>query len=96
MIPDFSIPPWFLQTARKIVEKRNIPLEYVVLRPSKEICAQRAASRTEGTIADYSSYYDFYSDFDEAEKYTICDNSNDAKFIADTITKSRAEGLFDL
>ena len=94
VILDFSIPPWFLNTAKNILETRNIPLEYVVLRPSEKICAQRAASRTEGAIPDYSAYHDFYVSFGEAERYMICDDTSTAFAIASEIRKGIAEKLF--
>jgi len=37
VILDFSIPPWFLDTAKKVVQIRNVPIDYVVLRPSENI-----------------------------------------------------------
>src|SRR6516225_3425982 len=43
VILDFSIPPWFLDAAQTIANMRNIPLDYVVLRPPEAVCAQRAA-----------------------------------------------------
>ena len=54
VILDFSIPPQFLDTARKIV--KELPLDFVVLRPSIGICEQRAAGRAEGKIIDYALY----------------------------------------
>src|SRR5271170_7005973 len=59
---DFSIPPQFLGTARKIV--KDLPLNYVVLRPSLSVCEIRAASRVEGRIIDYAGYRDFYALFE--------------------------------
>lgn len=41
---DFSIPPWFLGTAKAIASVRQLPVHFVVLRPSKEVCARRAAT----------------------------------------------------
>lgn len=43
---DFSVPPDFLETAKKIV--KDVPLDLVVLRPSLNICDTRARERTEG------------------------------------------------
>ena len=65
---DFSIPPWFLDTARKVVRARAVPIDYVVLRPSEEVCTTRAAARSEGKIADYTPYRDLYLSFDEASR----------------------------
>jgi energy-coupling factor transporter ATP-binding protein EcfA2 len=82
VILDFSIPPWFLETAQKIVKSRDVPLDYVVLRPSETVCAARAAARPEGAIADYAPYRDLYSSFDGAARYTIKDDASDAAVVA--------------
>ena len=96
VILDFSIPPWFLDTVRKITAVRNVPLEYIVLRPGEKICEQRAASRAEGMITDYSSYSDFYRSFDDAKNYMISDDLHEAEWIADEIKKGRKEGRFQI
>jgi hypothetical protein len=56
VIVDFSIPPWFLETAKKVVNVRSVPIDYVALRPSEVVCASRAAARPSGAIADYEGY----------------------------------------
>ena len=93
-VVDFSIPPWFLDTARKIVKSREVPLDYVVLRPSQTVCAARAAARTEGKITDYGPYRDLYSLFDEAERYTIKDDAADASVVAARIRDGLDAGTF--
>jgi adenylate kinase family enzyme len=82
VILDFSIPPWFLETAQKVAKSKDVPLDYVVLRPSEKVCAARAAARPEGTIVDYTRYRDLYTAFDESERYTISDDSSDAATVA--------------
>lgn len=94
VILDFSIPPWFLATAFKMTDKREISLEYIVLRPGEEVCAARAASRTEGKITDYTKYHDLYLSFDEAKKNIIHDDTSDAATIAEQIRKNLMEGLY--
>lgn len=59
VILDFSIPPWFLDTALRIAGTRDVPLDYVVLCPSEEVCAARAAARNEGAIPDYRPIMSF-------------------------------------
>ena len=59
---DFSFPLSFIETARKIV--KEIPLDFVILRPSIATCEKRAATRAEGKIADYNVYRDFYTMFE--------------------------------
>ncbi len=94
VILDFSIPPWFLETAQKVVKARDVPLDYVVLRPSEAVCAARAAGRAEGAIADYTSYRELYSSFDEAERYTIRDDASDATVVAARIREGLNAGKF--
>jgi adenylate kinase family enzyme len=94
VILDFSIPPWFLETALKIIKKKDVPLHYVVLRPPEKVCAARAAKRLEGTIAEYKHYHDLYKSFDEAQRYIIPDGTSDASVIAAHIREGLDEGMF--
>ncbi|MFZ1131692.1 MAG: AAA family ATPase [Terriglobales bacterium] len=94
VILDFSIPPWFLETAQRIAKSRDVPLDYVVLRPSEAVCAARAAGRGEGAIADYTHYRELYSSFDEAERYTIADDASEAAVVAARIREGLNAGKF--
>lgn len=94
VILDFSIPPWFLDTARAVAKVRDVPLDYVVLRPSEAVCAARAAARKEGKIADYAPYRELYSLFDGAERHTIEDDTSDAAAVAARIREGLNAGLF--
>jgi adenylylsulfate kinase-like enzyme len=68
---DFSFPPHFLPTARKIL--KDIPLDYVVLKPDLDVCEARAAARAEGKIDDYTAYREFYALFDLHPRYVLSD-----------------------
>jgi len=94
VILDFSIPPWFLDTVHKIIAGRDISLDYVVLRPSQDVCAVRAANRKEGAMPDYTLYHKLYSSFDEAEHYMISDDISDASVIAMRIREGLDKGIF--
>jgi hypothetical protein len=89
---DFSIPPEFLNTARKIV--KDIPVDYIVLRPSAAICEARAAGREEGAIADYAPYREFHALFGGAERHTIGDDEADASVLAGRIREGLTAGIF--
>ena len=91
---DFSFPPQFRDTARKIL--KEIPLEYILIRPSFAVCAARAAERAEGAIADYAMYRDFYALFEEEEAtpYTLCDDEADAPALARRIYEDLEAGIF--
>ena len=60
---DFSIPPTYIDTARKIL--KEVPFDFVLLRPSLRVCIERAASREEGAINDYAMLKNFYARFEE-------------------------------
>ncbi len=91
---DFSIPPWFIDTALKVARMRDIPLDYIVLRPSLGICESGVAARPKGTIADYAPYLDLYLDFEDAWQYMIEDDTGDPKKIASHIRDGIDSGKF--
>ncbi len=91
---DFTIPPWFLETAIKITSSRNVPLQYIVLMPDEKVCAERVANRQEGSIDNYALYHDLYVDFKDAKLYTIENNLSDAATIADEIRQGILNGSF--
>lgn len=91
---DFSFPVGFLETARKIL--KEVPLDFVMLRPSIATCEQRAAARPEGKIADYSVYRDFYAMFEGLPKHEISDDHADAAAVARRIRAGLDAGLFRL
>lgn len=92
VILDFSIPPDFLGTARKIL--KDVPLDYIVLRPSLAVCEARARSRVEGSILDYATYRDFYALFEEPARYSVCDDHADAASLAKRIHEGLTAGVF--
>jgi len=108
-IVDFSIPLWFIDPLR--ARFPEMAFDYVVIRPSAAICAARFASRrtdgaapssapsptaTDGAIADYTPYLDFYADFDVAKANLIADDNRDSAAIASLIRKGLEAGRFRL
>jgi adenylate kinase family enzyme len=94
---DFSIPPWFLETAEKMVSRKELPVDYVVLLPAENICAARCACRAEGIINDYSHYHDLYADFkDVGRRHLIVNDQADAATVARQIREGLEEGKFRL
>jgi predicted kinase len=91
---DFSFPLDFLETARKIL--KEVPLDFVMLRPSMATCEQRAAARPEGKIADYTVYRDFYTMFEGLPKHEIRGDEEDAKSIARRIRAGLDQGQYRL
>jgi hypothetical protein len=89
---DFSVPPHFLDTARKIL--KELPLEYVVLRPSIAVCEARASDRTDGKIANYGAFEEFYALFASYPQEAICDDTSSASEIAQRIEEGLRAGIF--
>ena len=88
---DFSIPPTVVDTARKIL--KEVPFDFVLLRPSFEVCAQRAESRKEGAIKNRAMMKNFYAAFEEGTVEAICDDEADpnslARRVADGLNQCR-------
>lgn len=93
-IVDFSIPFWFIDPLR--ARFPDIDYDYIVLRPSEAVCAARAATRKEGVIADYSTYSEFYADFDAPKPNLLCDDTADPVTLAARIRQGLADGRFRL
>lgn len=91
---DFSFPLEFLETARKIL--KEIPLDFVVVRPSLAVCEERAAARSEGKIADYGVYRDFYAMFEGLPNHETHDDGADAASLARRIRAGIDQGIFRL
>ena len=92
VVIDFSIPPAFVDTARKIL--KEVPFDFVLLRPSFEVCAQRAASRKEGAITDHEMMKNFYTRFEEGRVEAVCDDDADPDSLARRIAEGLKQGLF--
>jgi adenylylsulfate kinase-like enzyme len=92
VVIDFSIPPDFLDTARKIL--KEAPVDYVVVRPSLAVCEARALARVEGRILNYSVYRDLYALFEEPARYAVCDDHADALSLARRIREGLTAGVF--
>jgi hypothetical protein len=95
-IVDFTIPPWFLETAQRVASVRAVPLDYVAIRPSEAACRARGASRELGPIDDYSRYVDLYRDFDALPGHGIGDDAASAAEIAARILDGLTRGAFRL
>lgn len=89
---DFSIPPAFVDTARKIL--KEVPFDFVLLRPSLEICVKRAGSREKGAITDRARLTNFYALFEEGIVEAICDDHADPASLAQRIAEGLKQGRF--
>jgi chloramphenicol 3-O-phosphotransferase len=94
VILDFSMPPAFV--ARASARLSDVDVRYVELRASLEICAQRASTRTEGVIADYGPYADFYAMFDAEDRHVIRNDTTDPEAVAAAIREGLKAGRFRL
>jgi chloramphenicol 3-O-phosphotransferase len=91
-IVDFSIPPWYLDAVRALAKGQEF--DYIVLLPTLAVCANRAATRAQGTIPDYARYEDMYRDFEAYESNTIENDTADPAAVAATIRAGLNAGRF--
>jgi hypothetical protein len=89
---DFSIPPTYLETARKIL--KEVPFDFVLLRPSLQVCVQRASSRERGAITEYERLKNFYARFEDGSTEPICDDTADPASVAQRIAEGLNQGRF--
>ena len=89
---DFSIPPSYVETARKIL--KEVPFDFVLLRPSLQVCVERAASREIGAITEYDRLKNFYSRFEDTKIQPICDDRADPASLARRIAEGLDQGRF--
>jgi hypothetical protein len=87
---DFSIPPTYVDTASKIL--KDVPFDFVVLRPSLQVCVERASSRGEGAISDYAMLKNFYARFEEGTVEAICDDNAEPASLARRIADGLNQG----
>jgi len=71
-----------------------VPFDFVLLRPSFEVCAERAASREQGAISDVVMLKNFYARFEEGTIEPLCDDSANPESIARRIANGLNEGRF--
>lgn len=96
VVLDFSIPPWFLETVKKIAGLRGLQTDYVVICPSEDVCAGRARLREEGKIESYEQYSELYADFKDSPTKAIEDDSGDPASIAQQALNGLNSGTFRL
>ena len=89
---DFSIPPAFIDTARKIL--KEVPFDFVLLRPSLQACMERASSREKGAITDYARLKNLYTYFENGNIEPICDDKADPASLAQRIAEGLNQGRF--
>jgi chloramphenicol 3-O-phosphotransferase len=87
---DFSVPPAFLATARVIL--KEIELDFVLIRPSLQVCASRAADRPIGKIAEYDR--GFYAMFEGRDRHAVCNDQADVAAVAVEIFDGLSSGRF--
>jgi RecA/RadA recombinase len=96
-IVDFSIGPWHLDLFQKWI--KDISFHYIILCPSESVCAERAASRKEGAMPDYSSYHELHEAFCDLgafEKHAIRNDGASAAELVVRIREEAAAGVYKL
>jgi len=72
VVVDFTVGPWYMDAF--LSQLKDIPLHFIILCPSESVCAERAATREEGKVLDYSEYKELHEAFmqaEDSERYMI-------------------------
>jgi len=83
------IGPWFLDIVRQ--HQGAATFAYVVLRPSEEECARRAAQRSEEPIFDYAPLHPLYQAFADLGALERCVMAEEDGGADDMAARIRAE-----
>lgn len=92
VVAEFTIGPWALETIKAAV--KEIPLDYVAICPSLEVCTSRVAAR-DGT--DYEPYVELHAAFAKLGRYeahAIRDDDAEPGELAARILAGLADGAY--
>jgi predicted kinase len=94
---DFVVGPWFVSAFREAVG--DAPLDYVVLRASEQVCAQRAGARADHPILDYApmrSLHASLSNLGAFERHAVDDMGEGVDALALRVRAGLERGDFRL
>lgn len=92
-IVDFSIGPWFLGLFKPWM--KDIQVDYFILCPSADVCAERAGLREEGARHDHELFFAF-NELRDFERYAIRNDDADADELARKIREGVTSGEYKL
>ncbi|GAA4232020.1 AAA family ATPase [Actinomadura meridiana] len=78
VICDGIVGPWFLDLFRVAAQERDVPLNYVVLRPDQRTTLERATARTGDALTDPDPIGSMYAQFTDLGTYEphVLDSTN--------------------
>jgi cytidylate kinase len=92
-IVDFTIGPWFLGLFKAWI--KDTLVDYIILCPSEEVCAERTALRDEGAKHDHE-LYDAFNNLGDFEKYAIRKDEASPAELAAQIREGISGGMYKL
>jgi len=98
-VVDWVVGPWFLDVYRGEAGRADVPLDYVVLRPSAEAVISRSRGRSAYPIADYAHLrplYEQLSQLGDLEAHALDTTTLSPEQTIDVVRTGLAEGRFRL
>lgn len=77
-IVDGGVGPWFLDPFMEVAAAAGAVLDYVILRPQREVALRRALERTDGGLKDREPVLHMYEEFSslsECERHVVDSSS---------------------
>jgi predicted kinase len=97
VIVDGVVGPWFLDVYQGAAKKLGVALDYVVLRPDRDIAVARARDRDVVPLADYpSGLYESFADLAALEPHVVDTSALDLDSLVDLLRAGLADGRFRL
>ncbi|MFC6880270.1 AAA family ATPase [Actinomadura yumaensis] len=96
---DGVVGPWFLAPFHRAAAEAGVPLDYVVLRPERDVVMARATARGTGALTDpeaIGQMFDEFADLGDLEPHALDSGALTPEQTADTIASALASGAYRL
>ena len=96
---DGVIGPWFLDPFAHAARDEGLALDYVVLRPAREVAVRRAVARGQGGLAEETPVRHMHAQFADLgalERHVLDTSALSPEETADAVARGLAEGRFAL
>ena len=96
-IVDGGVGPWFLDPFIEVAGASGLGLDYVILRPQREVALRRALERTDGGLTDREPVLHMHEEFSslgEAERHVVDSSSMSPEETARIIRSGLDSGRF--
>jgi adenylate kinase family enzyme len=97
VIVDGVVGPWFVDRYREAAERLGVGIDYVVLRPERNVAVARARDRAQTPLAEYPpGLYESFADLGPLETHAVDVGTRDVDTLVRDVAARLPEGRFRL